>query len=488
MGCIASTPDQDQTHHQKRLISHETYTKLDLSLRLLASRAADLRRRRHSGEATWLLGGSASSDDAVSSLFSPQLEMRPGSTVNLAAAQAVLMLVFPEDEGEGEEAGEMDTWQRRIGYVERTILPVANQLIRFNYSDILSATKNFHKDGELGRGALSRVYKGKLRTKTLNPNKCVAIKRIESRNQESLNSFCRELAIAGSVRDPHIVPLLGFCVDKEGLFLVYEFVSGGTLDSRLHGNNNEREGKRKVMKWEERYKVAVGIAKAVRYMHFGTNKCIIHRDIKPSNILLSSKKIPKLCDFGMATWTHGPSLPFLCKSVKGTFGYLAPEYFQHGKLSDKTDVYSFGVVLLEIITGRRAIERDRPNGHENLVLWARPILQQGEAGINKIIDPNLNLNTTNQNAELSLLARAASLCLTTNDSHRPDINQILSMLQTQNPNPNDSDWPVLKHSGCLSLTGFGSNYPLEKSDEMKSHLALAMLGVEDNEEDEMYGR
>ncbi|RZS06159.1 hypothetical protein BHM03_00036775 [Ensete ventricosum] len=135
------------------------------------------------------------------------------------------------------------------------------------------------------------------------------------------------------------------------------------------GSTEKKKGRGKVLSWEVRYKVAMGIAHAVEYLHFGTDRCIIHRDIKPSNILLTSNKAPKLCDFGLATWTHGPSVPFLCKSVKGTFGYLAPEYFQHGKLSDKTDVYAFGVVLLELITGQKAIDRNRPQGEENLVLW-----------------------------------------------------------------------------------------------------------------------
>ncbi|KAE8672664.1 SNF2 domain-containing protein [Hibiscus syriacus] len=103
------------------------------------------------------------------------------------------------------------------------------------------------------------------------------------------------------------------------------------------------------------------------YSSNGTERCVVHRDIKPSNILLSSKKTPKLCDFRLATWTSTPSIPFLCKTVKGAFGYLAPEYFQHGKVHDKTDVYAFGVILLELITGLKPIEARRPPGEEKLV-------------------------------------------------------------------------------------------------------------------------
>ncbi|CAN1351558.1 Protein kinase STUNTED [Linum perenne] len=173
--------------------------------------------------------------------------------------------------------------------------------------------------------------------------------------------------IASSLHHENTVPLLGFCIDsEEGLFLVYKYVSGGSLDRHLHGKRREQP-----LSWPVRYKVAIGVAEAIAYLHNGTDRCIVHRDIKPSNILLTSKKIPKLCDFGLATWTSSPCVPFLCKTVKGTFGYLAPEYFQHGKVSDKTDVYAFGVVLLELITGRKPIEASRPSGEENLVQWVR---------------------------------------------------------------------------------------------------------------------
>ncbi|KAJ4750818.1 Kinase family protein [Rhynchospora pubera] len=479
MGCIASKPNQ--IHRQKRLVSPETYAKMELSLRLLASRAADLRRRhrRRASDSENLLS-------FADKEFSPE-EMVVGevapSTGNTPAS-AVVMLVFSEGEGEGDEGEvEMDTWQRRIARLEKSILPVAGRLVRFSYAEICDATRNFHKGRELGRGALSRVYRGKIGTW----RRSVAIKKVKAKGQESLKAFCRELTIAGSLCNSNIVSLIGFCVDKEGLFIVYRFVSGGSLDRRLH-HNHETKGRWKVMPWEERYKVAIGVARAIQYLHIGTDKCVIHRDIKPSNILLSSQKNPKLCDFGMATWTHGPSLPFLCKSVKGTFGYLAPEYFQHGKLSDKTDVYAFGVVLLELISGRKAIDRSRPPGEENLVLWAKPLLQQGEGAIDKLLDPHLNIDPTNHRTshhrtELARVARAAAACLSTDESNRPNIDHVISMLQDHDTL--SRDWSILTNSGCLS--GYGSHYPLEKC-EMRSHLALAMLGVSDTEEDDMYGR
>ncbi|XP_020582125.1 probable serine/threonine-protein kinase PBL21, partial [Phalaenopsis equestris] len=406
-----------------------------------------------------------------------------------ATAATVLLLVSLEDERDATaEKREHDPallvtrdWQlwRSLESVERSIGPVAGGLVRFSYAQIRSATQDFHKGRELGRGALSRVYKGRISNGLRRP--AVAIKRVDGSERERAKAFCRELLIASSLSSPHVVPLLGYCIEKEGLFLVYKYISGGSLDHHLHQNGKRR----KVLPWEVRYKVAVCLARAVEYLHFCTDKCVVHRDIKPSNILLSSKKRPMLCDFGLATWTHGPSLPFLCKAVKGTFGYLAPEYFQNGKLSDKTDVYAFGVVLLELITGRKALDQNRPQGDENLVVWAKPLLLQGDDAIEKLVDPSL-IPWSYRRREMFQMVRAANACLSCEDSTRPSIDLVLAMLLGEEGTA-CSEWSLFSSNGCL--TGYGSQFheARERSD-MGGHLALAMLGISDNEEDDTYGR
>ncbi|XP_047969022.1 probable serine/threonine-protein kinase PBL7 [Salvia hispanica] len=361
---------------------------------------------------------------------------------------------------------------KRIESLERRR---ANSLIRFSYADILSATRNFSKGRVLGRGALSCVFRGRLgfmRT-------AVAIKRLDREDKEASKAFCRELMIASSLHNPHIVPLLGFCMDAEmGLFLVYKYVSGGSLDRFLH------EKKRAVtvkgspaLPWPVRYKVAVGIAEAINYLHNGTERCVVHRDIKPSNILVSSKKTPKLCDFGLATWTSAPSVPFLCKTVKGTFGYLAPEYFQHGKVSDKTDVYAFGVVLLELITGRKPIESSRGPGEENLVQWAKPLLQQG--GVEKLLDPRLGF-TPKSMSQVTRMARAAAACIN-NELRRPEMGKIVTILKGK-------ESTFLTRSNTLRNSGVTDSHRelLQTKTDMKNHFALAMLGVELDDEDSLY--
>ncbi|XP_030536841.1 probable serine/threonine-protein kinase PBL11 isoform X2 [Rhodamnia argentea] len=408
--------------------------------------------------------------------FCSRVELEPFCVNASAVGTTVLMLNL--DNGLDECDAQEVKW-RRVLSLEKNIAPVANTLIRFVYSEILSATRNFSKGRVLGRGALSCVFRGRvgyLRT-------AVAIKRLDREDKESPKAFFRELMIASSLHHPNIVPLLGFCIDpEEGLFLVYKYVSGGSLEQHLH--NRKKGGKVcPTLPWLARYKVAVGVAEAMMYLHNGTEKCVVHRDIKPSNILLSSKKKPKLCDFGLATWTSGPSVPFLCKTVKGTFGYLAPEYFQHGKVSDKTDVYAFGVVLLELITGRKPIEANKPAGEENLVLWAKPLLQKGVGAIQELLDPRLGHALRSSSPVLRLI-QAAHACINSEESQRPPMDRVVAILRgEEEPSSLSRKGSAFVGNGCI--IDFYSHQLQQSKTDMDGHLALAMLGVPDIEDDDL---
>lgn len=404
--------------------------------------------------------------------FCSQVELE---SMNMSSSASATVLMVNLDSGLNEARTQELKW-RRMQSLERSISPVANTLVRFSYGEILAATRNFSKARVLGRGALSFVFRGKVGfLKT-----AVAIKRLEKEDKESPKAFCRELMIASSLCNPNIVPLLGFCIDpEEGLFLVYKFVSGGSLERHLHEKKKKKGVKGgSPLPWSARYKVALGIAEAVAYLHNGTERCVVHRDIKPSNILLSSKKTPKLCDFGLATWTSAPSVPFLCKTVKGTFGYLAPEYFQHGKVSDKTDVYAFGVVLLELITGRKPIEARRPAGEENLVLWAKPYLHKGMGAVEELLDPSLKCTRKNL-AQIARMIQAAAACISNEESRRPGIEEIIAILRGE-------EAPIYCNRKKSNFSGIIDCYPQlqQTKSEMRSHLALAMLGVPDFEDDD----
>ncbi|CAJ1970835.1 unnamed protein product [Sphenostylis stenocarpa] len=407
--------------------------------------------------------------------FCSQVEVESFNMSSSAAAATFLMVNL-------EYESQVTEMKWRIHSLEKSISPVANTLIRFSYDEILSATHNFSKERVLGRGALSCVFRGRVglwRT-------AVAIKRLDKEDKECAKAFCRELMIANSLHNTNVVPLVGFCIDsEEGLFLVYKYVSGGSLEHHLHGRKKSVKGS-SSLPWSVRYKVAIRIAEAVAYLHNGTERCVVHRDIKPSNILLSSKKIPKLCDFGLATWTSAPSVPFLCKTVKGTFGYLAPEYFQHGRVSDKTDVYALGVVLLELLTGRKPIEAKRPPGEENLVVWAKPLLRKGKGAIEDLLDPQVKYNSSYTD-QMARMVDAAAACVTNEESRRPSIGEIVAILKGEVE-------PVLsrrRKSGYLGNGFLIDYYPQlqQTNNEMKSHLALAMLGVpECEDEDFLYDR
>ncbi|KAH9621417.1 hypothetical protein KSS87_012348 [Heliosperma pusillum] len=410
-----------------------------------------------------------------------QVELDSMKVANFAPSSTVLMVNLDNISMNMKDSHLKEMKWCRIESLEKSISPVAASLISDLAMPGIYVTPTLHigrvSGRLLGRGALSYVYRGRvglLRTS-------VAIKKLDKEDKETPKAFCRELMIASSLQHPNIVPLLGFCIDpNEGLFLVYKYVSSGSLEHHLHGKKKSVKGFASLS-WSIRYKVAIGIAEAIAYLHNGTDRCIVHRDLKPSNILLSSKKRPKLCDFGLATWTPAPSIPFLCKTVKGTFGYLAPEYFQHGKVSDKTDVYAFGVVLLELITGQKPIESSRPMGEENLVQWAKPLLDNGNAGIETLIDRRAKV-TPKSSTLITQMAKAASACINGDESCRPSITEAITLLRGETRG--------IKGKGKLSFSRNGSaRHVIQQTSDMKNHLALAMLGVSEWDDDDFtYGR
>ncbi|VFQ99969.1 unnamed protein product [Cuscuta campestris] len=216
-----------------------------------------------------------------------QVELESMNVMNSRSHTTVLMVNL--ENGSTDPGGSRELKWRRFESLERSISPVAHSLLRFSYQEIVSATSNFSKGRVLGRGAMSYVFRGRI----WYLKAALAIKRLDMEDKETPKAFCRELMIASSLHNPHIVPLVGFCIDAEaGLFLVYKYVSGGDLDCYLHEKRGASGSP--ALHWSARYKVALGIAEAIGYLHNGTERCIVHRDIKPSNILLSSKKIPKV--------------------------------------------------------------------------------------------------------------------------------------------------------------------------------------------------
>ncbi|KAJ6906880.1 receptor-like protein kinase [Populus alba x Populus x berolinensis] len=216
----------------------------------------------------------------------------------------------------------------------------------------------FHTENLIGKGGCSRVYKG-----ILPDGKPVAVK-VQKKSQKAMKDFALEVEIISSLNHKHITPLVDVCIEDDDLIYVYDFLSKGSLEENLH--------------------------EALNYLHSECSRPVIHRDVKSSNILLSDGFEPKLSDFGLAIWGPATTSFVTRGDVVGTFGYIAPEYFMYGKVSDKIDVYAIGVVLLELLSGRKPISSGNTKSQESLVLWAKPIIESGNAI--GLVDPNLNGN------------------------------------------------------------------------------------------------
>ncbi|XP_004294713.1 PREDICTED: probable LRR receptor-like serine/threonine-protein kinase At1g06840-like [Fragaria vesca subsp. vesca] len=223
----------------------------------------------------------------------------------------------------------------------------------FTYGEMATATNNFNTSAQVGQGGYGKVYKGTLADGTL-----VAIKRAQEGSLQGEKEFLTEIELLSPLHHRNLVSLVGYCDDEGEQMLVYEFMSHGTLRDHLSVRSKEPLG------FEMRLRIALGSARGILYLHTEANPPIFHRDIKASNILLDSKFVAKVADFGLSRLAPVPDLEgatpaHVSTVVKGTPGYLDPEYFLTHKLTDKSDVYSLGVVFLELLTGMQPISHGK---------------------------------------------------------------------------------------------------------------------------------
>ncbi|KAJ8440036.1 hypothetical protein Cgig2_020524 [Carnegiea gigantea] len=238
-------------------------------------------------------------------------------------------------------------------------MPLPNST--FTFEELALATDNFSSTNLLGQGGFGYVHKGFL------PNgKEVAVKQLKSGSNQGEREFQAEVETISRVHHRHLVSLVGYCISEDQRMLVYEYIPNKTLEFHLHGVGQGRP----PLSWATRLKIALGAAKGLAYLHEDCQPKIIHRDIKAANILLDNDFEAKVADFGLAKFSFDTDT-HVSTRVMGTFGYLAPEYASSGKLTEKSDVFSFGVVLLELITGRRPVDKSRPFLDDSMVEWVR---------------------------------------------------------------------------------------------------------------------
>uniref|UniRef100_A0A804R570 Protein kinase domain-containing protein n=1 Tax=Zea mays TaxID=4577 RepID=A0A804R570_MAIZE len=213
------------------------------------------------------------------------------------------------------------------------------------YPSLEAATGEFSESNVLGVGGFGCVYKA-----VFDGGVTAAVKRLEGGGPECEKEFENELDLLGRIRHPNIVSLLGFCVHEGNHYIVYELMEKGSLDTQLHGASHGS-----ALTWHIRMKIALDMARGLEYLHEHCSPPVIHRDLKSSNILLDSDFNAKISDFGLAV-TSG-NIDKGSMKLSGTLGYVAPEYLLDGKLTEKSDVYAFGVVLLELLMGRKPVEK-----------------------------------------------------------------------------------------------------------------------------------
>ncbi|XP_078431967.1 inactive protein kinase SELMODRAFT_444075-like [Wolffia australiana] len=283
----------------------------------------------------------------------------------------------------------------------------------FCFSDLEAATNGFSEANFLAEGGFGSVHRG-----VLPDGRVVAVKQHRLASSQGDNEFCSEVEVLSCAQHRNVVTLIGFCVEDRRRLLVYEFICNGSLDSHLYGR------KEKTLAWWARQKIAVGAARGLRYLHEECRVgCIVHRDMRPNNILITHDFEPLVGDFGLARWQPDGDRAVETRVI-GTFGYLAPEYAQSGQITEKADVYSFGVVLVELVTGRKAVDINRPKGQQCLTEWARPLLE--ELVVEELIDPSLGGRYAEE--EVCRMLHAAALCIRRDPEARPRMSQVLRIL------------------------------------------------------------
>ncbi|CAA3017554.1 probable receptor kinase At5g15080 [Olea europaea subsp. europaea] len=228
-----------------------------------------------------------------------------------------------------------------------------------------------------------------------------------------------EITYLGNLLHPNLVKLIGYCIEDDQRLLVYEFMPRGSLENHLFRRSLP-------LPWSVRMKIALGAAKGLTFLHEEAERPIICRDFKTSNILLDAEYNAKLSDFGLAKDAPDEGKTHVSTRVMGTYGYAAPEYVMTGHLSSKSDVYSFGVVLLEMLTGRRSMDKNRPNGEHNLVAWARPYLTDRRRFYH-VIDPRLEGHFSIKGSQKA--AELAARCLSRDPKARPQVSEVVNALK-----------------------------------------------------------
>nr|XP_043623188.1 probable serine/threonine-protein kinase PBL17 isoform X2 [Erigeron canadensis] len=349
--------------------------------------------------------------------------------------------------------------------------PQYTNLDVFTYDEMRMATKLFRPDQVLGEGGFGVVYKG-LIDETVRAGYAktqVAVKELDPEGIQGDREWLAEVNYLGQLQHPNLVKLIGYCCEEDHRLLVYELMASGSLEKHLF---------RRVcatLTWSRRMKIALDAAKGLAFLH-DAERPIIYRDFKTSNILLDADFNAKLSDFGLAKDGPMGDQTHVSTRVMGTYGYAAPEYVMTGHLTARSDIYGFGVVLLEMLIGRRAMDKSRPSREHNLVEWARPLLVH-KKNLARILDPRMEGQYSSKTA--IKVANLAYQCLSQNPKGRPVMTQVVETLESIQTRE-------LGEEEALFQSGYGSVTLFEAPDLKKNENQVKDNGkIEATEETKM---
>ncbi|XP_024023931.1 cysteine-rich receptor-like protein kinase 3 isoform X2 [Morus notabilis] len=334
--------------------------------------------------------------------------------------------------------------EKRLGALLDT---VNKSKLNYSYEVLEKATNYFHDSNKLGQGGSGSVYKG-----VLPDGKTVAIKRLFFNTRQWVDHFFTEVNLISGICHKNLVELLGCSITGPESLLVYEYVPNQSLLDNLFGGKKNAP----QLSWELRYKIILGTAEGLAYLHEESNLRIIHRDIKLSNILLDEDYAPKIADFGLAR-LFPEDKTHISTAIAGTLGYMAPEYIVRGKLSEKADIYSFGVLVIEIICGRKNNSFTQTSYSVLQMVWNL----YGTGKLSDAVDPGLEGNFNSE--EASRLLQIGLVCVQASAELRPSMSSVVKMLTESHEIPQPTQPPFINSASTEIGRGV-----LSRSKEYKS--------------------
>ncbi|XP_009803111.1 leucine-rich repeat receptor protein kinase HPCA1-like [Nicotiana sylvestris] len=338
-----------------------------------------------------------------------------------AAAGGVILLILSliigvyacQKKRATETARKSDPFATWDSNKNNSAVPQLKGVKSFSYEELKKYTKNFSEINYIGSGGYGKVYRG-----TLPDGQLVAIKRAEQGSKQGAHEFKTEIEILSRFHHKNVVSLLGFCFKQREQMLIYEYIPNGSLKESLSGKSGTK------LDWKRRLRIALGAARGLQYLHDHVDPPIIHRDIKSNNILLDERLNAKVADFGLSKSMIEPEKGYVSTQVKGTMGYMDPEYYTSQQLTEKSDVYSFGVVLLELITARSPIVKGK-----YIVKELKQAIDKSKDmyNIDGFVDPNIPSSMTP--ISFRKFVDLALRCVEEAGVHRPTMCEVVKEIE-----------------------------------------------------------